>query len=480
MYEKKRWVSALRAFEQARKNGEAFPIFFSDARACSDLVFAGVISDMKVTEAGTYYSFAQLHGLRDCFTQDLVLVSEKRNIAPDYIRPYAMVMTPSFLDEAKVDAAERLDQQERSYLHDVDWESAEALRPLKFEIDEDSEYVLDPDGDLSRWPAVRRRGQVLQKVAVLGMERHDAFHYFVGHEDDVHSIYRAPITDAGKVQAPAPRLVKAPPTAPKPSKVAPKAPALTMFSWGYEGWGSSLDQLFAVTAAAERSRGYEPPVFVDARFSRSVRAPGFRERTFQNALAPDRYHWMKGLGNQGIGDGGGMRIFRPEEAATLVNLAVEEAKRSRRVIFFCSCGAVDGCHRNLVRELVLAEARRKHATLEVAEWPGGTPAAKPVCTVEFSPKELSKILSGAPRIPISEELALGPFAAMPWGGYVSITDGARHATMSISPAMYSAGRWFVLPVVSPVEEGDTVDDLSVAVERFREEDGYKVFRTESR
>lgn len=36
MFEKKRWVSALEQFEAAKQENLAFPIFFSDARACSD------------------------------------------------------------------------------------------------------------------------------------------------------------------------------------------------------------------------------------------------------------------------------------------------------------------------------------------------------------------------------------------------------------------------------------------------------------
>ena len=47
---------------------------------------------------------------------------------------------------------------------------------------------------------------------------------------------------------------------------------LTMFTWGYWGWGSSTKKLKQAVDLVERSRGYEPPYFVDVRMKRSGRA----------------------------------------------------------------------------------------------------------------------------------------------------------------------------------------------------------------
>jgi hypothetical protein len=49
------------------------------------------------------------------------------------------------------------------------------------------------------------------------------------------------------------------------------------FSWGYWGWESHTREFVRAVDAVERSRGMRPPVFADVRFSRSVRAVGFRD-----------------------------------------------------------------------------------------------------------------------------------------------------------------------------------------------------------
>ncbi len=126
---------------------------------------------------------------------------------------------------------------------------------------------------------------------------------------------------------------------------------------------------------------------------------------------------------------------------------------------------------------MIAEATRQKVALEVEEWPGGEPGPTPVCTLTLSPKELSKLFSGGPRIPISEELALGPLAALPWGAYVEVTDGERRATVSATPPRYSAGKWFLGAFVVPVDEGDTVEELAATRDRLRVEGGLEPFRS---
>ncbi len=43
----------------------------------------------------------------------------------------------------------------------------------------------------------------------------------------------------------------------------PVQDALTIFSWGYEGWGNWTDELVAAVDAVEESCGWGPPMFVD-------------------------------------------------------------------------------------------------------------------------------------------------------------------------------------------------------------------------
>src|SRR5688572_1920818 len=136
---------------------------------------------------------------------------------------------------------------------------------------------------------------------------------------------------------------------------------LTLFTWGYWGWGTATDRLIHAVDAVEASRGYQPPLFVDIRLSRSVRAPGFNGRAFEQALGTTRYRWLEALGNLAIQKGGEMRIKDPAAAETLLDIAEASNQTRQRILFFCSCEfpRVEGpecCHRVVVARLVLEAA----------------------------------------------------------------------------------------------------------------------------
>lgn len=402
LHEKKRWVAARKLFDAAERAGHVFPIFLSSSRACGDLLFWAHLRGIEVTEDGTYFTFSHLQGLRDCATQDLMLLNERRNIAEGFIRPYALVSTPDFLD------TRCMDPYERAELASAD------------ESDADTEEL---EGEAVACETSARR--------------------------------------AAPGESPSPESGDAP---------------LTLFTWGYSGWGSSVPQWLDATAAAERARGYEPPVFVDVRFSRSVRAPGFRDHAFERAVPEGRYVWMKGLGNEGIASGG-LKIHKPETAELLLDLAIREKEQRRRVIFFCSCASPARCHRNQVRDLLLRAAKRRRLPLQVVEWPGGEPAPAHALTLEISAPLMTQVLNGRSGIPIDESLALKT-AALPWGSYVELTDGVRRATVSVGPPQASAGGWAWPILVEDVEEGDEIEMLADGMEEFRAEYNYNVFRYE--
>jgi hypothetical protein len=140
------------------------------------------------------------------------------------------------------------------------------------------------------------------------------------------------------------------------------------FMWGYWGWGGSTPELVKAFDAAEAQRGFERPIFVDARVRREGRAVGFRGNAFETLLGGTRYRWMRGLGNQAILDGGETRLADPKTVGELLDLAVESHRLQRRVIFFCACkaprsGKERTCHRDLVAELLVKEARRRDRAL---------------------------------------------------------------------------------------------------------------------
>src|SRR5689334_19421318 len=112
----------------------------------------------------------------------------------------------------------------------------------------------------------------------------------------------------------------------------PNAP-VTLFTWGYEGWGNWTDKLVQAVDAVESSRGWGPPLFVDIRASRKVRAEGFREHAFERRFGPDRYRWMNRLGNKAIltHESHGT-LIDPGAAIELLELALEQRAKHRRVI----------------------------------------------------------------------------------------------------------------------------------------------------
>jgi hypothetical protein len=61
---------------------------------------------------------------------------------------------------------------------------------------------------------------------------------------------------------------------------------IALFSFGYWGWGNSTKQLIDTFDALEFSRGFKPPVLVDIRISRSVRAPGFNASALEKLRSP--------------------------------------------------------------------------------------------------------------------------------------------------------------------------------------------------
>jgi len=213
---------------------------------------------------------------------------------------------------------------------------------------------------------------------------------------------------------------------------------IEVFTWGYYGWGTETPKLVQAVDAIEKSRGFDPPVFVDVRISRSVRAPGFREKTFEKLLGPDRYVWMNRLGNDAILEGGAMRINDPSAAGDLLNLACENASRNRRVIFFCSCEVLASCHRTKVADLVLAEARRRGVDVVLDEWPGGEPRTH---EVRLSKESIAHRMGSRVSLPFARVPDLVPIVSLPWGSAVKVTAPGEYCYFTAGPAIVVRGKW---------------------------------------
>jgi hypothetical protein len=204
----------------------------------------------------------------------------------------------------------------------------------------------------------------------------------------------------------------------------------TVFSFGYEGCGSGTARLVAAVDKVESERGFEPPLWVDARVSRSVRAIGFREKAFEQLLGSARYLWMRDLGNERVQQGReGMQIRRPEAVADLLRLVLHTPRR--RVIFFCSCAGSSGeCHRHEVGRLLLRHASVVGTRITRVEWPGGEPATLSLDVA--SPSALMRQTIDTRGI-----LGEAEAAAVPWGSH-GILSAVNHEVehVLLGPALF--------------------------------------------
>jgi len=220
--------------------------------------------------------------------------------------------------------------------------------------------------------------------------------------------------------------------------------SLTIFSFGYWGWGMSTPQLVKAVDAVERSRGFRPPVFVDIRIQRSVRAPGFNGRAFEELVGPKRHRWMPGLGNKHIQSRKGppIQIAKPEEAETLLDVALEAANDNRRIIFFCSCQYPrEGnwrCHRTEVGALVLKAAKHRKIELTWVEWRGGEPIR---FQLETDQKSFRRLHGDGQNIPAPSVLPLSTLAGIPWGSMAEVVTGDDRMKAIVGPAIWRQKQW---------------------------------------
>lgn len=310
--ESKRWVRAKEVFDGAKALGQEMIALFADAAEdCSNLMYCGTLKSLRVADDGTSFEVRNLTRIVGHTTQDLVLESTGKNIAPGYIRPYAMVRAPAFA-----------------------------------------------------------------------------------------------------------------------------RPRTTLFSFGYAGTGSATRELAAAINAGEQRRGYGPPLWVDIRVNRSVRAAGFRDRAFEELLG-EQYVWLRDLGNQRVADGTeGIEIRRPEAVHELLDLAL--ANPDRRVIFFCSCEHPAGCHRREVARLALAAARKRGLAVSVVEWPGGQPIET---TVDVSAAVLKKLRGSLKRLPLPASMDVADAVILPWGSQLNV--GRDQQKLAVGSARLEAAGTFL-------------------------------------
>jgi hypothetical protein len=246
---------------------------------------------------------------------------------------------------------------------------------------------------------------------------------------------------------------------------------ITAFQWGYEGWGNATKQLIKAFDRLEKARGFELPIFVDVRYSRSVRAAGFRERAFENLLGHSRYRWMRSLGNAAIGTGQVEIVIQCKDAAQqLLDLVIDAAESNRRVIFFCSCPSPEcagTCHRATVAKLLIRAARSRKVAFEVQEWPGTNVTRGVAASLEVTNAELRRVRRGSKTVSLTRRQISPALMGLAHGALVELHAPAGKQVLSIAPPIFRGGGWRLPIFLFPPEEEDTANSLWPHVIRLR-------------
>lgn len=99
--ERKKWAKAKEYLKEASAEGTYVPVILGDAKDCSKLLYWGLLVRIEIKQSITEYEVDRLRSVREGHTpQDLVLASSGDNIAPGFVRPYALCHTPEFLTES--------------------------------------------------------------------------------------------------------------------------------------------------------------------------------------------------------------------------------------------------------------------------------------------------------------------------------------------------------------------------------------------
>jgi len=243
----------------------------------------------------------------------------------------------------------------------------------------------------------------------------------------------------------------------------------TIFTWGCYGWGNHTPQLVEAVDAVESSRGFEPPLFVDIRIRRTVRAKGFQGNAFEKLLGQDRHRWMKSLGNLFIQTrtGPNIQIAEPGAADELLELAIDLARRKKRLLFFCSCQwpRQDGeihCHRATVAELVLEAAKKRGVPVEIVEWSGGEPRK---IELNVTPQLFAAVRKGRKTVPLDEPVDLAEFAGLPWCSIATLRSKGEEIHRIVGPAICQTTGW-ALPVLS-LDAANSLVDCEKEAEKLR-------------
>jgi len=250
---------------------------------------------------------------------------------------------------------------------------------------------------------------------------------------------------------------------------------LTVFMFGYDGWGNATKELRRATSKVEDLRGYNPPYWVDTRHNPHTRALGFYGEAFKKLVGDDNYCAIPELGNANIGldaTSDRIRIESPRAAEKLLTIVKACRRKNQRVIFFCQCPVPRKCHRHKIATLLVRAAKKKGISLDVIEWPGDE-LDETKLSIRAPRSALRKSNLHLERAPSP----LGKFAALPAGSLLRVHDGKGwEKTVAVKAVRFTKGSW-QFPLVK-FRDRTTTNKAQVAA--WRKTHGYTPLTTRTR
>lgn len=168
---------------------------------------------------------------------------------------------------------------------------------------------------------------------------------------------------------------------------------------------------------------------------------------------------MPELGNRAVieNTGENVTIADPAAAGSLLNRAISERSRSRRIVFFCACPyqVEDGhpvCHRYEVGSLLLKQSQERNQPIVVTEWPGTEPQ---IITLTISSDVLKTLRRGMKSIPLPRDFTLDRIASITWGSVVHCSSDGEPYNARVGRAKWRPNGWY-LPVIHLLPKNDSV------------------------
>ena len=98
-HEKRAWVTGKRLLEEAKRAKQVLPVVFCPAEGTKYLYAWAVLRKIDITEDGTNYTFEKLRLFRNPppLKTTMKRKSDRKPLHRNFIRPYAICVTPAFL-----------------------------------------------------------------------------------------------------------------------------------------------------------------------------------------------------------------------------------------------------------------------------------------------------------------------------------------------------------------------------------------------